>query len=141
MDMKQNTRLTDEQALTRLENLNPDDPSVKVRDRTAVRQIQEAVADRNDADLRIFKAVHKARDEGVTWVEVAQALGVTHQAAMKRYGKVNLADVEKRIAQAMRGAEAAERAVERAERAARAVDAAERAQRAAELMERNAGRG
>jgi hypothetical protein len=32
-------------------------------------------------------AVADARADGVTWVKVGDALGVTHQAAIKRYGK------------------------------------------------------
>ncbi|GAA1908790.1 hypothetical protein GCM10009688_11440 [Arthrobacter gandavensis] len=32
-------------------------------------------------------AVADARADGATWVKIADALGVTHQAAIKRYGK------------------------------------------------------
>jgi hypothetical protein len=32
-------------------------------------------------------AVADARADGVTWVKIGDALGVTHQAVIKRYGK------------------------------------------------------
>lgn len=35
----------------------------------------------------IEMAVADARDDGLTWVKIGDALGVTHQAVIKRYGK------------------------------------------------------
>ncbi len=80
------TKLTDEEAVERLENLDPDDPGVRVRDRAAVAEIEMAAAARREAEQRVATAVRDARSAGVTWTEVGAALGVSHQAAIKRYG-------------------------------------------------------
>lgn len=37
-------------------------------------------------------AVADARAEGVTWAKIGDALGVTHQAVIKRYRKAVVAD-------------------------------------------------
>lgn len=78
-------KMTDRQALERLENLDPDD--AHVRDRSAVGAVAEAAADRRRAEDNVANAVEKARADGVTWTEIGIALGVSHQAAIKRYGK------------------------------------------------------
>ena len=80
------TRLTDEQALERLENLDPNDPGVRVGDRTDIAEIEAAVAARREAEARVAAAVRDARAAGVTWTEIGIGLGVSHQAAIKRYG-------------------------------------------------------
>ena len=81
------TKLTDEQAVERLMNLDPNDPGVQVRDRTDIAEIEAAVATRREAEDRVTAAVHAARAAGVTWTEIGIGLGVSHQAAIKRYGR------------------------------------------------------
>jgi len=81
--------LTDEQARDRPEHLDPS--TAQVRNRSDVVDIEAAVAARHDADAAITTAVARARDAGVTWVEIGAALGITHQGAIKRYGGARLA--------------------------------------------------
>lgn len=81
--------MRDEQALDRPEHLDPN--TAQVRDRSAVVDIEAAVAARHDADAAIATAVARARDAGATWVEIGAALGMTHQGAIKRYGSALLA--------------------------------------------------
>jgi hypothetical protein len=38
-------------------------------------------------DQLVIDAIQKARDFGVSWYQIAEALGVTRQAAQQRYGK------------------------------------------------------
>lgn len=38
------------------------------------------------AEQRVHTAVLRARDAGASWPQIAEALGVTRQAARKRYG-------------------------------------------------------
>lgn len=80
------TKLTDQAALEKLENLDPNDPEVKVRDRSAVAEIETAAQARVAVEERVTCAVRSAREAGVTWTEIGAALGVSHQAAIKRYG-------------------------------------------------------
>lgn len=80
------TKLTDQEALEKLENLDPNDPGVKVRDRSAVAEIEAAGLARRALEERVTSAVQAARGAGVTWTEIGAALGVSHQAAIKRYG-------------------------------------------------------
>lgn len=80
------TKVTDQEALEKLENLDPDDPTVKIRDRSAVAEIEAAAAQRRAVEERVTSAVQAARGAGVTWTEIGAALGVSHQAAIKRYG-------------------------------------------------------
>ena len=79
------TKLTDQEALEKLENLDPQDPAVKVRDRSAVAEIETAAGARRAVEDRVTSAVRSARSAGVTWTEIGAALGVSHQAAIKRY--------------------------------------------------------
>lgn len=41
-------------------------------------------------------AVADARADGVTWAKIGDALGVTHQAVIKRYGRAVVADGRRR---------------------------------------------
>lgn len=47
---------------------------------------------RSVLDEVVELAVADARAEGVTWAKVGDALGVTHQAVIKRYRKAVVAD-------------------------------------------------
>ena len=55
------------------------------RDRSATNPIRAAVTARAAADDAVTAAVIDARARGITWVEIASALGVSHQAARQRY--------------------------------------------------------
>lgn len=77
------TKISDEQALARLEALDP--ATATVRDRSATADIRAAVQMRHAAQDMVDAAVRSARDGGVTWVEIALALGVTPQGARQRY--------------------------------------------------------
>jgi DNA-directed RNA polymerase specialized sigma24 family protein len=54
----------------------PDDPATAIAAVTALRRL---------ADRMEREAVERAVDEGWTWQQIAQALGVTRQAAHKRH--------------------------------------------------------
>jgi len=58
---------------------------LEIRGRQVVSDIERAVRARAEAEAEIERAVVRARGEGATWVEIATALGVSHQAAMKRF--------------------------------------------------------
>lgn len=75
--------LADEEALARLENLDPG--RAIVHDRSDVAAIAAAVAARDEAEEQLLAAVRDARALHVPWVLIADALGVTHQAARQRY--------------------------------------------------------
>ncbi|MCG2799577.1 MAG: hypothetical protein L6367_13710 [Cellulomonas sp.] len=77
------SKLTDEQALARLEEIDP--ATARMHDRRDVTAIAEAVAVRDHADDELLAAVREARGRGVPWVLIASALGVSHQGARKRY--------------------------------------------------------
>lgn len=56
-------------------------------------ELDEALALVTEADGRLKlatgeleAAVQRARDEGATWAQVGEALGVTRQAAWQRFG-------------------------------------------------------
>jgi hypothetical protein len=85
-EMTMKAKLTDQEALEKLENLDPNDPDVQVRDRSAVAEIEAAAVARREVEERVTSAVQAARGAGVTWTEIGAALGVSHQAAIKRYG-------------------------------------------------------
>lgn len=85
------TKISDAEALERFEDFDPQ--AATVRDRTAVADIEQAVHARKVAEEATEEAVRRARQDGITWTEIASALGVSHQAAMKRYrDKVATAD-------------------------------------------------
>lgn len=50
-----------------------------------IRDAQRAV---EDAKRHLRSAVHRAKDSGHTWAEIGQALGMSRQAAFKRFGDV-----------------------------------------------------
>lgn len=83
--MKTRTALTDEAALRRIEEIDP--ATAVVRGPSATADIRSAVAVRANAEQAVADAVKAARERGVTWVEIAGALGITHQGARQRYGK------------------------------------------------------
>lgn len=76
-------RLTDEEALARLENLDPDDAIV--HDRSEVAAIAAAVVARDNAEDQLLAAVRDARARNVPWFLIASVLGVTPEAAGQKY--------------------------------------------------------
>lgn len=76
--------ISDADALARFEEgIDPD--TATVRDRSATADIRAAVQMRDNGQQMVDDAVTQARHSGLTWVEVAAALGVSPQAARKKY--------------------------------------------------------
>lgn len=80
---------TEAEILDELENANhgegPD--PIASFDGEALQAILAAVRDRNAAQERIDAAVAQARAEGASWTVIGAMLGVTRQAALKRYNR------------------------------------------------------
>lgn len=51
----------------------------------ALQAILAGVRDRNSAQARIDAAVAQAREQGASWTVIGAMLGVSRQAALKRY--------------------------------------------------------
>ena len=49
--------------------------------------LARAAAKVTDAETELARMVHQARASGASWASIAEHLGVTRQAAWKRYGK------------------------------------------------------
>ncbi|MCL2466813.1 MAG: hypothetical protein FWF02_09330 [Micrococcales bacterium] len=80
------TKMTDEQAAAFFEAT--DDPvaaGMVAHDVSEVAWVAAAVANRDAADEQVLAAVRDARARGVPWVLIASALGVSYQAAHKKY--------------------------------------------------------
>ena len=76
-------KISDKAAAARFKDFEPDTEAV--RDRSDVAEIEMAAKLRQDVEELVEGAVQRARARGVTWTEIGVALGVSHQAAMKRY--------------------------------------------------------
>ena len=78
---------TETQMLDELENADggqgPD--PIASFDGDALHAILAAVRDRNAAQDRVDAAVAQARAQGASWTVIGAMLGVTRQAALKRY--------------------------------------------------------
>ncbi len=83
MTVAAKTKISDAQAAARFENFDFD--AATHRDHSATAEIRIAAKLRSDAEARVRAAVDSARAQGITWVEIGAALGVSHQAAMQRY--------------------------------------------------------
>ena len=68
-----------------LDQLDPNDPTVEVRDGTYLRRITEAMAAVSDADAQLREAVADARAHGESWSLIGMVLGVSKQAAQQRF--------------------------------------------------------
>ncbi|MCL2464045.1 MAG: hypothetical protein FWF28_03095 [Micrococcales bacterium] len=77
------TKLTDEQVAEVIERT--DFAGAIWHDRSEVAPIAAAVRTRAAAEASVTAAVLDVRAHGVTWIAIASALGVSHQAAMKKY--------------------------------------------------------
>jgi hypothetical protein len=49
-------------------------------------QLARVVADRRDLERREAALVRRARNEGIVWEQIAASLGITKQAAHRKYG-------------------------------------------------------
>jgi hypothetical protein len=72
------------------EDVDPAD--LKVVDTEALRVIAELVEQRNDVDEDLTEAVCQARREERSWAEIGAMLGVSKQAAQRKYSKVTASD-------------------------------------------------
>lgn len=78
---------TEDEMLAEIETANDGagpDP-VATFEGPALAAILAALRDRNDAQARIDAAVAQARSEGASWTAIGAMLGVSRQAALKRY--------------------------------------------------------
>ena len=65
------------------------DPSdLRIADTDALRSIAGLVARRNDVDEELNAAVRSAREARRSWSEIGAMLGVSEQAAQRKYSKV-----------------------------------------------------
>lgn len=67
-----------------LDDLDP--ATVKARDAVHFRRIIAAKEGVTQAERELHDAVRAAREAGDSWVSIGLALGVTKQAAQKRFG-------------------------------------------------------
>lgn len=79
-----------------LDRLELDNPDVTVDNPSDLRAIAAALAAVAAAENAVTEAVAAARKNGRTWGDVAMVLGVTSQAARKRYGDPAVAVPEHR---------------------------------------------
>ena len=68
-----------------LDQLHPDDPSSTVDDPSDLRAIAYALATVVSAEQAVAQTVAAARKNGRTWEDIAMILGISRQAAQKRY--------------------------------------------------------
>lgn len=79
---KKNT-MTDEELAEHFENFDFDNAVSTGRD--PLRALHWAAQFRAYIDQQLADVVEEARASGATWTQIGDALGVSHQAAMKRY--------------------------------------------------------
>lgn len=74
---------TDEELAAHFENFDLDNASSTGRD--PLRALHWAAQFREYVEQQLFDVVAEARESGATWTQIGNALGVSHQAAMKRF--------------------------------------------------------
>jgi hypothetical protein len=63
------------------------DPEVLVvKDSTVLQRVSRLASEREAVELDLFDAVHAARETGRTWSEIGAMLGVSKQAAQRKFG-------------------------------------------------------
>ena len=65
-----------------------DSADLKVADTEALRSISELVEQRNEVDEDLTEAVRSARRSERSWAEIGAMLGVSKQAAQRKYANV-----------------------------------------------------
>lgn len=82
------TMRTDDELLDEIENANNGEGPDPIASYSGegLQAILAAVKARRDAQAAIDAAVAQARDEGATWTIIGSMLGISKQAAAKRYG-------------------------------------------------------
>lgn len=68
-----------------LDQLDPNDPTVTVDDPKDLRDIAYAMGAVAEAEKAVTAAIDTARANGRSWNAIARILGVSRQAAQKRY--------------------------------------------------------
>ena len=71
---------------------NVDSADLKVADTEALRSIAELVEQCNGVDEDLTEAVRSARRSERSWAEIGAMLGVSKQAAQRKYAKVAVSD-------------------------------------------------
>jgi hypothetical protein len=71
-----------------LDQLDPNDPTVKVRDGRYLRHVREAASAAEAAHEDLRSAVAEARANGESWGTIGMVLGVSRQAAQQRFRDV-----------------------------------------------------
>ena len=69
-----------------------DSADLKVADTEALRSIAELAEQRNEVDEDLTQAVRSARRAKRSWSEIGAMLGVSKQAAQRKYAKVAASD-------------------------------------------------
>ena len=77
-------KISDAEALARFEE-GLDLEGARVRDTRDTADVRAAVQMRDAGQRLVDEAVITARHRGLTWIEIAAALGVSPQAARKKY--------------------------------------------------------
>lgn len=49
---------------------------------TAIPRVEES---RNQSDYALAQCVHRAREMGASWAEIAQSMGITRRSAWERF--------------------------------------------------------
>lgn len=75
--------MTDQELADRFEDFDFD--AAIHADRDPLRALHWAAQFRDYANTQLTEVVAEARESGATWTQIGNALGVSHQAAMKRY--------------------------------------------------------
>jgi hypothetical protein len=70
-----------------LDDLDPDDPGVTVEDTADLRAVGLALAAVAASESNLTATVAAARANGRSWARIAAVLGVSKQAAMRRFSK------------------------------------------------------
>jgi len=78
-----NQHLSDDELAAYFEGFESENAASTGRD--PLRALHWAAQFRAYIDQQLGEVVREARDSGATWTQIGDALGVSHQAAMKRY--------------------------------------------------------
>ncbi len=91
MDRVSGTRTERAEALERWAD-DVDSTDLKVANTDALRSIADLVDQRNEVDQDLTEAVRSARRAERSWAEIGAMLGVSKQAAQRKYARVAASD-------------------------------------------------